>query len=254
MTSPIIPRAPRWTADTETAFLLALRLTGSPVAACAAIGRSAQGTYKRRRQLPAFAAAWDKTLDEVARTRAAAAIEARGSLTAGAARADGFTAPKRRTFLAALSETGRYDKAAARVRMSTSAVTKLRARDAQFAAQCEEALARSWTNMAEAAEQAAFARAIDGVEEPVFSRGQQVGTRRRYSEGLLRIVLKRLDARMGTDLTQEERIRRAHDAARAAGGEFGVKADRESTNAALMKALAAAQRRQDAKAKEISDN
>lgn len=244
---PLRPRAPRWTADTELAFLFALRLTGSPVAACAAIGRSAPGTYARRHRVPAFRAAWDKVLDELVRTRAAGDVAARGSLTTLRTKVDGFTPLKRRAFLQALGETGRYDKACARVRISIPAATKLRRRDPAFNAQCEEALARSWGFLTETAEQAAYARAVDGVEEPIYRGGEQIGTRRRYSDSLLREVLRRLDARTGAQLTQEERVHRAHDAARAAGGEFGSKASREETNAALLKALDAAGRREAAR-------
>lgn len=49
----------RWSADTDQAFLLALRMTGRVRDAAAAIGRSVSCAYKRRRRDPDFAARWD---------------------------------------------------------------------------------------------------------------------------------------------------------------------------------------------------
>jgi hypothetical protein len=39
----------------------------------------------------------------------------------------------------------------------------------------------------------AFERAVDGVEEPVFWKGEQVGTRRRYNDRLLMFLLRARD-------------------------------------------------------------
>lgn len=44
----------RWTADTERAFLLALRMTGRIADAAAAIGRSVASCNNRRDRVPAF--------------------------------------------------------------------------------------------------------------------------------------------------------------------------------------------------------
>lgn len=237
------PRAPRWTADTEIAFLMALRVTGSPTGACAAIGRGPQGTYKRRRQLPAFAAAWDKVLDELTRTGAAAAVEERGSLSTRRARAEGFSPLRRRAFLQALAETGRYDKACARVRISVPAATKLRRRDPAFAALCEEAVVRSMPFLTEIVEQAAVARAVEGVEEPIFQGGQKIGTRRVYSDSLLRLILQRLDQRAGTALTLPEREARAKEAAYVAGGQFVHPSTQEETDRALLRSIQKSERK-----------
>ena len=57
-------RGPSWTADTEIAFLLALRLTGGIEAACREIGRSSHGARVRRARYPAFAEKWQKVLEE----------------------------------------------------------------------------------------------------------------------------------------------------------------------------------------------
>lgn len=49
----------RWSADAEAAFLEALTGTANVHAAARAAGVSAQAAYARRKQWPAFAAAWD---------------------------------------------------------------------------------------------------------------------------------------------------------------------------------------------------
>ena len=58
------PRKPwsKWSADTERAFLAALRLTGQVAKAAAEIGRSRSSCQSRRRTHPEFAKAWDAAL------------------------------------------------------------------------------------------------------------------------------------------------------------------------------------------------
>ena len=52
----------RWTADTERAFLLALRLTGQAKAAAVEIGRTPGAVYARRANNPDFKRDWDAVI------------------------------------------------------------------------------------------------------------------------------------------------------------------------------------------------
>ena len=54
----------RWTADTQTAFLMALRATGQARKAAEAIGRSLSTAYRRRSRDGAFRARWDAAVAE----------------------------------------------------------------------------------------------------------------------------------------------------------------------------------------------
>jgi len=220
------PRFRRWTADTEIAFLMALRVTGSVTRACAEIGRSTNGAAERRRRMPDFAAKWQAVLDEWQAEQAAgrrAALDADGpGLMANRARYDGFTPLRQRAFLRALTETGAYREACARVGLSDAGVRAMRRRHPGFATACDRALARSAATL----EQAAFERAVDGVEEPVFHAGRQVGTRRRYSDALLRELLS---AQGKAEKRKEEAERRAPR----------PRATKQETDAAILKKLAA---------------
>ena len=54
----------RWTQDTETAFLLALKATGTVRAAADAVGRCVGSAYKRRQRRPEFRERWDAMVAE----------------------------------------------------------------------------------------------------------------------------------------------------------------------------------------------
>lgn len=58
----------------------------------------------------------------------------------------------------------------------------------------DEAFAKAWDNVIEsaidAAEQELYRRAVDGVDEPVYQKGECVGTIRRYSDTALIFLLK----------------------------------------------------------------
>lgn len=60
--------------------------------------------------------------------------------------------------------------------------------------ECDPAFAAAWSEASEAGtqamEQEAYRRAVQGVEEPVFWKGQPVGAVRRYSDVLLIFLLK----------------------------------------------------------------
>lgn len=182
----------RWTADTERGFLYALKQTGQVTLAAAAIGRRPDSCYARRKTAPAFAAAWDETVAQAERERQAArlaAVTAAGPLPAPLTRTrtDGWTQQRQRHFLRALSDTGRYGEAAARVGLSYEAVRAFRARSPEFQAACDKALADGGVSL----EEAAYVRATEGWEEEVWKNGQLVGRRRRYSDTLARTLLTR---------------------------------------------------------------
>ncbi|WP_423601799.1 hypothetical protein [Sphingomonas sp. MS122] len=171
----------RWTADTERAFLMALRTTGQARKAAGAIGRSLSSAYKRRRRDGAFRASWDAVVAE----QQAAWIEAQdAAIEPGGPheRFDGWSRLRRRAFLRALSETGQVKDACARVGISTTSVDRLRKRSPGFARDMAAALDRSLPML----EQVAWERAVEGWEEPVLARDGTVRMRRRYSESLLR--------------------------------------------------------------------
>lgn len=90
------------------------------------------------------------------------------------------------TFLKALRETRSVAAAAMRAGIDRQTAYNHRRDDPAFAA--------DWETVHEAItddlEKAAIARAVDGVEEPEFYRGQVVGTTVRYSDSLLQFLLR----------------------------------------------------------------
>lgn len=225
----------RWSRDTEIAFLLALKQTGNVQLAARAIGRSYGAAYARRKRYPEFALRWIEVVD-AQQAEWAARHGVPADREESHARLDGFTPLRRRAFLRALSETGQYRLASERVGISETAARNLRGRDPNFARQCEGALQRSLPLI----EQIAWERAVEGWEEPVVVRGELVGTRRRYSESLLRMLLG-----------EAQKVRRSEAAAeaRAAAARGPRRATREETNAELRKQLDALERRLRAKAR-----
>ena len=109
--------------------------------------------------------------------------------TAAPPRADLFTPERQARFLAALAETGAVRSACARVGVSAQCVYLLRRRSVLFAAAWDAALVQALR----VAEDVLATRALDGVEEPIFYRGEQVGSRWRFDARLLLAHLARLD-------------------------------------------------------------
>ena len=101
----------------------------------------------------------------------------------------GWTAEAKVRFLEHLSFKGHVRAACARVGLSAEAAYRLRRRDQVFARGWAAAVALA----REASEDALATRALDGVEEPVFYRGEQIGVRHRYDTRLLLAHLARLD-------------------------------------------------------------
>lgn len=230
----------QWTADTELAFLLALRLTGSAKKAAAEIGRSFAGAYKRRERMPAFAAKWERELDRFRELNATEYRAQHGGddpgLMPNQVRYDGFTPVRQRAFLRALTETGKVEEACAQIGVSDQAAYHHR--------RCYPSFAKAWdralTHAAVDLEQIALERAIDGIEEPVFHAGKQVGTRRRYSDPLMRKMID-VRARKAAEEAEAKKIR---------DGLYIPRATEDETNAAIFKKLDAIERRQRKRAAE----
>ena len=103
----------------------------------------------------------------------------------------GFREMKRhwqKAFLAALENTGSVTAAAEAAGVHRTAAYKHRQTDKQFSQQWDEALERG----ADVLEDEARRRALEGVDEPVFYKGEKVGTVKKYSDLCLIFLLKGL--------------------------------------------------------------
>ncbi|RYG89005.1 MAG: hypothetical protein EON59_02485 [Alphaproteobacteria bacterium] len=245
----------RWCADTERAFLLALKLTGQVTKACAEIGRGTSAAYHRRDRDAEFAEAWDRAVADGQAEWAALSVERAGPADDGAGggrlgrghnRIDGWDKHRRGAFLRVLGRTKDVREACRAAGMSSTAAYALRGRSPPFARAWEKMLAVDVPSVLDAA----LERAVKGWVEPIVAGGKIVGERRRYSDTLLRALLLR-------DADKEKAVRKAsaaalakqpkskqaleklaHEAAEAAGGYFSHQyASREETNASLMKSL-----------------
>lgn len=97
----------------------------------------------------------------------------------------GITHAKKRAFLVAYAELGSIPKACEAAGIERKSEWHWRS-DPVFV----EAKAYAWQLAAEKLEAEAFRRAHDGVEEPVFQSGGEVGRVRKYSDTLLIFLLK----------------------------------------------------------------
>lgn len=93
---------------------------------------------------------------------------------------------KKRAFLVAYSEVGTITHAAELAGITRRTVQNWKNSDPDFAAAMVEAEEKA----AERLEQEARRRAVEGVAEPVYQGGKQVGTVRKYSDTLLIFLLK----------------------------------------------------------------
>ncbi|MBC2778150.1 hypothetical protein [Parasphingopyxis marina] len=107
------------------------------------------------------------------------------------ARHDGWTPERQYRFIDALSRIGLVKAAAEAVGKSPKSAYRLRDRDdaASFRRAWDAALAMGQGMALDCA----IERATDGVPEPVFYRGKQIGVRRRYDNSLLRAALSTMD-------------------------------------------------------------
>jgi len=89
-------------------------------------------------------------------------------------------------FLQTLRETGNISAAELRADKSRASVYRARERDEEFAAAWDDALeeAADWLELE------ALRRAIDGIEEGRYFRGEMIGTITKYSDSLLMFLLK----------------------------------------------------------------
>jgi len=101
----------------------------------------------------------------------------------------GWTPERKVQFLDHLARKGNVRAACARVRLSREAAYRLRRRDRLFARGWAAALIQAH----EASIEVLAERAIDGIEEEVWHRGELVGTRRKYDSRLLLAHIARLD-------------------------------------------------------------
>lgn len=102
---------------------------------------------------------------------------------------NGWTPDRQMRFLSMLAESGNVKASALACGLSPQSVYKLRRRDPLFARAWKAALLLARDH----SEQVLANRALDGVEEPIYYRGEQVGTRRRYDTRLLLAHMARLD-------------------------------------------------------------
>lgn len=216
------PRAfTHWTTDTCTAFFMALRFHGTATRAAAEIGRSVASAYKRRERDPDFARRWDEMLaawtaaNVVGEARALTAIDQERAMP-NRERFDGFTPLRQRAFLRALTETGDVRAACAKVGLSNEAAYRARSTYPAFAAAWDRALGQSVAVL----EQVAYERAVEGVEEQVWHAGKVVGTRRRYSEVLLRSLVVKADPAPKKNQSKKALREAAIAAAKLADGFF----------------------------------
>src|SRR5690606_18760927 len=172
--------------------------------------------------------------------------------------ASGWTPERKLQFLDHLAGRGNVRASCRRVGLSREAAYRLRRRDPQFARGWAAALvlARS------AGSEVLADRAIDGVEEDIWYRGELVGTRRKFDTRLLLAHLGRLDKaaddkaaakdaerfdellaligeapmtrtmRSDSDAQHMSREEYAHEAAEAAGALCEAKTDRTGEGAA----------------------
>lgn len=133
--------------------------------------------YSRNRAADGAPLGLDKPIEELTK----AEIEAIGK------RHNIWTRAKMRRFLEALAQTCSVTEAAKSVGMSRQSAYRLRTRllESPFDHAWEAALEFGMQQLAHAA----LDRAINGVEEPVFQRGEQVGTRTRFDERLTIFLL-----------------------------------------------------------------
>ncbi len=104
------------------------------------------------------------------------------------ARYDGWTPARQRAFIEALAETGSVNAACKAVNMSQPGAYYLRRQPGaeEFRAAWQKALDLGVQRI----EDVAMDRALNGVDEPLYSYGKLVGTRKRYNDRLLMFMLR----------------------------------------------------------------
>jgi hypothetical protein len=113
---------------------------------------------------------------------------------------NGWTPGRKALFLDRMAAHGNARAACRAVGLSAEAAYKLRRRDPLFARAWSAALVLAREN----GEQVLGERAIEGVEEQIYYRGELIGTRRRYDSRLLLAHLARLDRLAGDGAASED--------------------------------------------------
>lgn len=98
-----------------------------------------------------------------------------------------WTAEAEKVFLEALAVTGRLKEASVTSGLPYMQVIEHRRRYLDFEEACEDSMRRFRDSL----EREAVRRGMEGVEEPVFHKGEECGFVRRYSDRLLELVMKR---------------------------------------------------------------
>ena len=119
-----------------------------------------------------------------------------------------LTKQKKEQFLGVIRETANVRLAARACGMSRTNLYNERERDPDFAAAWDEAVEDAVDKL----EAEAWRRALEGFEEPVFQRGEQVGTVRKYSDRLMERLLEanrpqKYKTRYGFDVQQNGQMR-----------------------------------------------
>lgn len=97
-----------------------------------------------------------------------------------------LTFKKRTAFLSALAEYGNVTQAAEKAGVNRVYLYEVRAEDKAFKKEWKEAARYGALRL----EDEARRRAIEGWEEPVWHKGKECGTVRKYSDTLLIVLLK----------------------------------------------------------------
>ncbi len=105
-----------------------------------------------------------------------------------AQRQDGWTPERQRAFIEALADTGSVSAACKIVAMSTHGVYHLRR--SEGAEEFREAWQKALDLGVQRIEDVAMDRALNGVDEPLYSYGKLIGTRKRYNDRLLMFMLR----------------------------------------------------------------
>lgn len=107
---------------------------------------------------------------------------------------------KKRAFLAAFAENGNVSLSATIAGIDRQTHYEWKRSDPDYA----EAFTDAEGQAADRLEQEARRRAVDGVDEPVFYKGDEVGTIRKYSDTLLIFLMKGADPEKYKDRVSNE--------------------------------------------------
>lgn len=106
---------------------------------------------------------------------------------------------KRRAFLNALASGRSVTEAACHAGINWSTLYAWRQNSSSFANAWVNASLCAESALYERLELALIQRAVEGVEEPVFHKGSQVGTRKRYSDTLLLAGMRQIGGAPSTE-------------------------------------------------------